>query len=232
MTFNRGFGPASTVSPWQANINPSPMVLRTRGSGLAKSNAITFKRRLLLAKSMVHVLETGLEYLTSNNPNGKPAVRGYNIINGQLTSASDAATFSSTNPALLADLVGEFPLSTRNDVHDALHAARDAFPGWAATPAPTRGQIIGNMGRLLMEHKEALVALETREIGKTLKESGGEIKKPSTPVCSSSRKEEGCTGKPSTQNFPTRNCSPIAGRWACVESSTPVIFPRPCRFGR
>ena len=124
---------------------------------------------------MVHVLETGLEFISMENPNGKPAVRGYNIINGQLTSASDGATFTSTNPALLADCLGEFPLSTREDVRDALHAARAAFPAWAATPAPTRGQIIGNMGRLLMEHKEALVALETREIGKTLKESGGEI---------------------------------------------------------
>ena len=33
---------------------------------------------------MVHVLETGLEYMDIDNPNGKPAVRGYNIINGQL----------------------------------------------------------------------------------------------------------------------------------------------------
>ena len=124
---------------------------------------------------MVHVLETGLEFIAQENPNGKPAVRGYNIINGELTLASDGATFTSQNPAMLADCLGEFPLSTRDDVRDALHAAHKAFPSWAATPAPTRGQIIGNMGRLLMEHKDALVALETREIGKTLKESGGEI---------------------------------------------------------
>ena len=108
---------------------------------------------------MVHVLETGLEYMDIDNPNGKPAVRGYNIINGQLTSASDKATFRSSNPALLADCLGEFPLSTRDDVRDALKAAREAFPAWAATPAPTRGQIIGNMGRLLMDHKDALLSL-------------------------------------------------------------------------
>ncbi|MDP6200238.1 MAG: hypothetical protein QF531_05650, partial [Candidatus Poseidonia sp.] len=68
---------------------------------------------------MVHVLETGLEYLPSNNPNGKPSVKGYNIVNGQLTSASDGATFTSTNPAILADNLGEFPLSTREDVRTA-----------------------------------------------------------------------------------------------------------------
>ncbi|HIO94867.1 MAG TPA: aldehyde dehydrogenase family protein, partial [Candidatus Poseidoniales archaeon] len=49
------------------------------------------------------------------------------------------------------------------------------FPDWAATPAPTRGQIIGNMGRLLMQHKDDIVALESREIGKTLKESAGSV---------------------------------------------------------
>ncbi|MCH1541285.1 MAG: aldehyde dehydrogenase family protein [Candidatus Poseidonia sp.] len=124
---------------------------------------------------MVHVLETGLEYMPADNPNGKPKVKGYNIINGQLSLASDGASFASINPAILNDTLGEFPLSTRGDVRAALDAAHAAFPGWAATPAPTRGQIIGNMGRLLMEHKDAIVALETREIGKTLKEAAGSV---------------------------------------------------------
>jgi acyl-CoA reductase-like NAD-dependent aldehyde dehydrogenase len=128
-----------------------------------------------MANNMVHVLETGLEILSTENPHGKPMVKGYNIINGQLTLASDGATFASTNPAILADTLGEFPLSTKADVNAALDAAHAAFPGWAATPAPTRGQIIGNMGRLLMEHKDAIVALETREIGKTLKEAAGSV---------------------------------------------------------
>ena len=113
--------------------------------------------------------------MEANNPNGSPKIRGYNIINGKLTLASDGATYESTNPAWLDDCLGEFPLSTKEDVHDALRAARSAFPDWAATPAPTRGQVIGNMGRLLMEHKDDLVRLQAREIGKTLKECGGEI---------------------------------------------------------
>ena len=124
---------------------------------------------------MTHVLETGFEYMETNNPNGSPKVRGYNIINGELTLASDGATYESINPAWLEDCLGEFPLSTKEDVHDALRAARVAFPDWAATPAPTRGQVIGNMGRLLMQHKDELVRLQAREIGKTIKECGGEF---------------------------------------------------------
>ena len=158
----------------QGTINPRTNLFGDAAPSSFKP-AITFKRRIWVAYHMVHVLETGLEFIQANNPNGKPSVRGFNIINGQLANASDGQSFQSTNPALLADCLGEFPLSTREDVHAALNAAHAAFPAWSATPAPTRGQIIGNMGRLLMEHKDDLVALETREIGKTLKEYGGEI---------------------------------------------------------
>lgn len=124
---------------------------------------------------MVHVLEAGLTFLEANNPNSRPSVKGFNIIDGQLLESSDGATFESRNPALLMDILGEFPLSTKEDVNAALDAAHAAFPSWSATPAPTRGQIIGNMGRLLMNHKDDLVRLQAREIGKTLKECGGEI---------------------------------------------------------
>ena len=124
---------------------------------------------------MTHVLEVGLEFMESNNPHSLPKVKGYNIINGQLKSSSDGSTLVSINPAILSDEIGEFPMSTREDVHEAIAAARMALSGWASTPAPTRGQIIGNMGRLLMEHKDELVRLQAREIGKTVKECGGEI---------------------------------------------------------
>jgi aldehyde dehydrogenase (NAD+) len=126
-------------------------------------------------QNMTHVLQVGLEEIANDNPNGLPKVKGYNIINGKLASASDGSTFESRNPAWLDDCLGEFPLSTKEDVHAALAAARAAFPSWSATPAPTRGQIIGNMGRLLMKYKDDVVRIETREIGKTLKESAGSV---------------------------------------------------------
>ena len=57
---------------------------------------------------MPHLLETGLEFLDANNPNGLPKVKGYNIINGELTSSSDGETFVSRNPAILDDELGVF----------------------------------------------------------------------------------------------------------------------------
>ena len=85
---------------------------------------------------MAHVLETGFEVLNRENPNGSPTVLGYNIINGELRTASDGETFESRNPAWLDDCLGVFPLSTKKDVNDALVAAREAFSQWSQTPAP------------------------------------------------------------------------------------------------
>ncbi len=124
---------------------------------------------------MTHILETAFEIISNENPNGSPSIKGYNIINGQLRESSNSETFKSINPAILDDCLGHFPLSTKQDVEEALHAARTAFAGWSSTPPPTRGQIIGNMGRLLMKYKDDVVRVETREIGKTLKESAGSV---------------------------------------------------------
>ena len=68
---------------------------------------------------MARLLETSLELLNSNNPNGLPKVKGFNIINGNLTESSDGETFESRNPALLEDCLGIFPHSTKKDVDDA-----------------------------------------------------------------------------------------------------------------
>jgi len=94
----------------------------------------------ITAKAMTHVLAVDFEHMQNDNPNGSPMIRGFNIIDGKLEVASDGATFTSRNPALLSDTLGEFPLSTKEDVHSALKAARSAFPSWAGTPAPTRAK--------------------------------------------------------------------------------------------
>ena len=86
---------------------------------------------LQLGVFMVHVLEAGLTFLEANNPNNRPSVKGFNIINGQLAESSDGATFESRNPAILRDVLGAFPLSTKDDVNAALDAAHARFPAWA-----------------------------------------------------------------------------------------------------
>ena len=81
----------------------------------------------------------------------------------------------SRNPANLEDIVTEVELAGPEGLVDAARAARAAQPAWAATPAPVRGRAIAQIGRLVEDNKEALAELVTREIGKPLAESLGEV---------------------------------------------------------
>ena len=81
----------------------------------------------------------------------------------------------SRNPANLEDVVMEYEPAGADGLVDAARAARAAQPVWAATPAPVRGRAIAQIGRLVEDNKEALAALVTREIGKPMAESLGEV---------------------------------------------------------
>jgi alpha-ketoglutaric semialdehyde dehydrogenase len=81
----------------------------------------------------------------------------------------------SRNPADLSDVVAETDAATAADLVAAARSARAAQPGWAATPAPARGRVIAQLGRLVEANKEALAALVTREIGKPYAEALGEV---------------------------------------------------------
>lgn len=80
-----------------------------------------------------------------------------------------------TNPADSADRIATVPDSTAGDVDAAVAVARGAAPAWAATPAPARGDVLRRWNELIGEHTEELAALMTREMGKPLAESRGEI---------------------------------------------------------
>ena len=82
---------------------------------------------------------------------------------------------TSVNPAHTGEVVAEVLLAEPATFVAACRAARDAQPGWAATPAPVRGRAVKHLGRLVEENREALARLVIREIGKPLAESRGEV---------------------------------------------------------
>ncbi|MGE5827761.1 MAG: aldehyde dehydrogenase family protein [Micromonosporaceae bacterium] len=90
-------------------------------------------------------------------------------------SAPVAATISSTNPADLADVVATVELTSADGLVAACRAARAAQPGWAAVPAPVRGEVIAAIGRIVTDNAETLARLVTREVGKPLTEARGEV---------------------------------------------------------
>ncbi len=98
-----------------------------------------------------------------------------NFIGGQWRGSQSNETFVSTNPARTSEVIGHFQKSTVADLEDAVVAALDAQRKWAATPAPERGEVLLRTALLLEQHKEELATLMTREMGKILKETRGDV---------------------------------------------------------
>ena len=85
------------------------------------------------------------------------------------------STYTSTNPARTDDAVTTVELAGASDIAVVLRRAKAAQMAWADVPAPVRGQVIANIGRLVESNAEKLAQLVTREIGKPLAESRGEV---------------------------------------------------------
>jgi aldehyde dehydrogenase (NAD+) len=98
-----------------------------------------------------------------------------NYIGGDWVAARSGQTFESINPANRNDIVGTFPRSGREDLEAAVSAARKAYAAWRATPPPARGEIILKAALLMKERKDELAKLMTREMGKVLRETLGDV---------------------------------------------------------
>jgi len=98
-----------------------------------------------------------------------------NYIDGKWQPAKSSKTFENRNPANNNDLIGLFPASDAADVDAAISAAKKAFASWRLVPAPKRGEILYRVGELLKKYKEELARIETREMGKVLKETRGDV---------------------------------------------------------
>jgi alpha-ketoglutaric semialdehyde dehydrogenase len=84
-------------------------------------------------------------------------------------------SYSSTNPARLDEVVTTVALADADAIATAARQAKQAQAAWADVPAPVRGQVIANIGRLVEANAEALARLVTREVGKPLAEARGEV---------------------------------------------------------
>jgi acyl-CoA reductase-like NAD-dependent aldehyde dehydrogenase len=98
-----------------------------------------------------------------------------NLIGGQWLPAKSGKTFLNINPADHNDIVGEFPASGAEDVAAAVAAAKKAFATWRLVPAPKRAEILFRAGQLLRERKEQFAHDMTREMGKVLAETRGDV---------------------------------------------------------
>ena len=98
-----------------------------------------------------------------------------NFIDGSWTPSTSGRLFENRNPANNDDLIGVFQESTPDDAVRAIAAARRAYDGWRLVPAPRRAEMLFRAAQLLAERKEQFARDMTREMGKVLEETRGDV---------------------------------------------------------
>ncbi|HEU5050634.1 MAG TPA: aldehyde dehydrogenase family protein [Gemmatimonadales bacterium] len=98
-----------------------------------------------------------------------------NFIAGAWTEPKNGAYFENRNPADTTDLIGRFPDSSPADIEAAVRSAWRGFELWRRTPAPARGDVLRRVGDLLVARKEKIADAMTREMGKVLAETRGDV---------------------------------------------------------
>jgi alpha-ketoglutaric semialdehyde dehydrogenase len=98
-----------------------------------------------------------------------------NFINGEWVESVSGETYENVNPADNSDVVGIFQKSNAEDVKAAVDAAAAAYEKWRLTPAPKRGEILYKVAQRLEAEKERCAKEMTREMGKVLAETRGDV---------------------------------------------------------
>src|SRR5438552_3979682 len=104
------------------------------------------------------------------------AAREYrNYIDGEWARSSSGKTFEDVNPADSSDVIGTFQESNADDLNRAVDAADRAFQSWRLVPAPRRAEFLYAVGNILKRDKEKIAREMTREMGKVLQETRGDV---------------------------------------------------------
>ena len=148
-----------------------------------------------------------------------------NFIGGEWMKSSASKSAPNVNPANTDDVIGDIPLASREEARRAVEAAADAFPKWRSTPAPTRGRIVAQAARLLEQNKEELAQSLTREEGKTIAESRGELQRSINVADFCAGESRRLTGETIPSELPLNFAYTIKQPLGVVACVTPWNFP-------
>jgi hypothetical protein len=98
-----------------------------------------------------------------------------NFIDGEWVESRSGKTYENRNPANTEELIGTFAASNSEDVDAAVEAAKKAYKTWRLVPAPKRAEILYRAAELLLKRKEEFSRDMTREMGKVLAETRGDV---------------------------------------------------------
>jgi aldehyde dehydrogenase (NAD+) len=148
-----------------------------------------------------------------------------NYINGEWVPSASGLTFDNSNPADRRELVGMFQKSGRQDVEAAIQAARDAYKTWRLTPPPKRGEILYRAARLLSERKEEYARQMTREMGKVLEETRGDVQEAIDMTYYMAGEGRRLFGQTTTSELPNKFCMWVRSPIGVCSLVTPWNFP-------
>src|SRR5258705_9068347 len=98
-----------------------------------------------------------------------------NFVDGRWPPSASGRLFKTRNPADNDDLIGVFQESTPDDAGRAIAAAQRAYESWRLVPAPRRAEMLFRAAQLIAERKEQFARDMTREMGKVLEETPGDV---------------------------------------------------------
>ncbi len=148
-----------------------------------------------------------------------------NFINGEWVEARRGHTFENRNPANPAELVGLFPSSTAEDVNDGVDAAKAAFRKWRLFPAPRRAEILYRAAETLVKRKEDLARDMTREMGKPLAETRGDVQEAIDMTYYMAGEGRRLSGQTVPSELPSKFAMSVRDPLGVVGMITPWNFP-------
>lgn len=148
-----------------------------------------------------------------------------NFIDGQWTDSSSGRRVQDLNPADTSDIVADAPSSTAAEAAEACDAAARAFEGWRNTPAPVRGQLLYRVQRRMEERRQELADALTREEGKILAESAGEVQRAINVIEFFAGEARRITGSTIPSELPHNFCYTLKQPVGPVAIITPWNFP-------
>ncbi|MGR3391858.1 CoA-acylating methylmalonate-semialdehyde dehydrogenase [Sagittula sp.] len=99
-----------------------------------------------------------------------------NWINGQHVKSTSGRTSDVYNPAT-GEVQAKTPLSTVEELNDAVAKAVEAQKAWGATNPQRRARVMMKFGQLINEHMDELAELVSKEDGKTLPDARGDVQR-------------------------------------------------------
>lgn len=148
-----------------------------------------------------------------------------NLINGEFVSSVSKDRVPNLNPADISEVIGEAPLSTREEAAAAVESADSAFEAWRKTPAPVRGRIVADVANLLSRNKEGVAELLTQEEGKTLGEARGEIERAINVLSFNASQARRMTGETIPSELPHNFIYTVRQPLGVVAAISPWNFP-------